>query len=468
MPLAREPTPPPAPPPAPAPPPVVKLGFKEWQARRKLEKAKEVEEAQERERDKLQQLELERERERERERGREKEKDDAQGEDKENKVVPKPEDGLARILDGIRRSAVGDKPPPDAPVRDDVEMADAPPVPRAPSPPPSTVVSVEAPKAKGTPLTFPAFAATGPEHLSPLSVSSSLHSRTPSPRLVNGLTREPSPLVVDGQGSPAMPNGIFKFTGSPFLNSSASSEPRRALPSLLRDPPPPFPDVDRRLSKPFTTAATASPPPLASNGAVKRFPNIPSLLHRSLPPESSPLSFSSHARVPSQEEGEILSPTLTAPLPLASRFTAGPQSTPRTSFASSSGPRRPSPFGSSFGPSRTSSFASGSGFSSSSGPPRAAPFTPSPVPPHASPFASSSVPPTQPRSHQANLMQRLPPSAPKALREAQASTAATAGPSGGAGRGGRFNGLVPQTMPANLLEPLPRTNRRGGNGRKRR
>ncbi|KAJ7019974.1 hypothetical protein C8F04DRAFT_314532 [Mycena alexandri] len=227
--LARDPTPPPAPPPAPAPPPVVKVAFKEWQARRKLERAKE-EEAQEREREREKQQQQELEREREREREKEKEKEDAQGEDKENKVVAKPEDGLTRILDGIRRSAVGDKAPPDDPVRDDVVMADAAPVPRVPSPPPSAVVSVEAPtpKAKGTPLTLPAFVATGPEHLSPLSVSSSLHSRTPSPRLVNGLKREPSPLVVNEQVSPPIPNGVFKYT--PLEPFPHSFPPPRAIP----------------------------------------------------------------------------------------------------------------------------------------------------------------------------------------------------------------------------------------------
>ncbi|KAJ7818406.1 hypothetical protein B0H14DRAFT_2601286 [Mycena olivaceomarginata] len=86
------------PPPAPAPaPPVFKVLFKESQAGRKLERAKEVEVAQEREKErqeheKERQRELERERERERERKRKHEKDAAQGED----VSAKTEDGLTR------------------------------------------------------------------------------------------------------------------------------------------------------------------------------------------------------------------------------------------------------------------------------------------------------------------------------------------------------------------------------------
>jgi hypothetical protein len=121
--LAPEPSPPPAA--VPVQPPVVKVAFKEWQARRKLERAKEEEVAQERER------ERQKEQERERERKREQREKDAQGEDKENEVVPpKPEDGLSRILDGIRRSAVSDKPPPVEPAHN-VNMADAVPLPEA-------------------------------------------------------------------------------------------------------------------------------------------------------------------------------------------------------------------------------------------------------------------------------------------------------------------------------------------------
>ncbi|KAJ7354586.1 hypothetical protein DFH08DRAFT_855334 [Mycena albidolilacea] len=71
---------------APAPPSVVKLAFKEWQARRKLEHAKVVEVTAQREREK------QREQEREQEREREK---DAQGEDKQDTVSSvKPEDAL--------------------------------------------------------------------------------------------------------------------------------------------------------------------------------------------------------------------------------------------------------------------------------------------------------------------------------------------------------------------------------------
>ncbi|KAJ6611609.1 hypothetical protein B0H10DRAFT_353328 [Mycena sp. CBHHK59/15] len=100
QPLAREPSPPPTA--LLVQPPVVKVAFKEWQAWRKLERAKEEEFGQEREC----------ERQKEQEREREQREKDAQGENGGNEVVPpKPEDGLSRILDGIRRSAVSDKPP---------------------------------------------------------------------------------------------------------------------------------------------------------------------------------------------------------------------------------------------------------------------------------------------------------------------------------------------------------------------
>ncbi|KAJ7125895.1 hypothetical protein C8R44DRAFT_874311 [Mycena epipterygia] len=90
-----------------------------------------------------------------------------------------------------------------------------------------------------------------------------------------------------------------------------------------------------------------------------------------------------------------------------------------------------------------------------------------------SPSSTRSVPPTQPRFYQTQL-HRAPPSAPKALQEAQnpssggPSTCAAGAACGG--RGGRFNGLVPQTMPAESLKPPvhERTNRRGGHLRKHR
>ncbi|KAJ6613898.1 hypothetical protein B0H10DRAFT_2047093 [Mycena sp. CBHHK59/15] len=80
-----------------APSVLAEVSLKEWQARGKLESAKE---------------EVVQERERERKRQREGEKDAARGEVKENERVPvEAEDGLSRILDGIRRSAVSDQPP---------------------------------------------------------------------------------------------------------------------------------------------------------------------------------------------------------------------------------------------------------------------------------------------------------------------------------------------------------------------
>ncbi|KAJ7804634.1 hypothetical protein B0H14DRAFT_3486023 [Mycena olivaceomarginata] len=182
--LAREPSPGPAV--VPAPPPVPKVSFKEWQARRKLERAKEAEVAQERER------------EREREWEREHEKDAAQGEDKENEVVPaKAEDGLTRILDGIRRSA-------------DVEMADAVPLAVAPAVAPFVTLGELQLKAKMVPLSMTAFIATGNEHLlPPLAMSSVVESRTPSPSLSNEIKREASlndvasPVVLAPKSPPS-------------------------------------------------------------------------------------------------------------------------------------------------------------------------------------------------------------------------------------------------------------------------
>ncbi|KAJ7850809.1 hypothetical protein B0H14DRAFT_2581802 [Mycena olivaceomarginata] len=98
-----------------------------------------------------------------------------------------------------------------------------------------------------------------------------------------------------------------------------------------------------------------------------------------------PAPFKFHARVTSQEEGKILSNSSPPPTPQwHARF--GSQPTPRTS-----------------------------------------------------PFPTSSGPPTQPRSHQ---LQRMPPSAPKALHEAQNANA-IADSSSGSARGGApcFNGM---------------------------
>ncbi|KAJ7112091.1 hypothetical protein C8R44DRAFT_250109 [Mycena epipterygia] len=191
-PLTREPSPPAAA--APAPPPVVKVALKEWQARKRLERAaKEAEEAAERTK-RIKEKEREQERDRERER-----ENDAQGEDKENEVVPaKAEDGLTRILDGIRRSAVSDKPPSLEHI-EDVEMADVVPLADA-SAIAATVPYDDVPlTAKRMPLSMVAFVVTGQEHLF-LTVSSIVESRTPSPELTNGVKREPSPLTVNGNG----------------------------------------------------------------------------------------------------------------------------------------------------------------------------------------------------------------------------------------------------------------------------
>ncbi|KAJ7683196.1 hypothetical protein B0H17DRAFT_1205260 [Mycena rosella] len=129
-----------------------------------------------------------------------------QGEDKENEVVPaKAEDGLTRILDGIRRSAVSDKPPvAELPVPRDVEMADAVPLAVAPAVAPIVTLYELQPNAKVFPLSMTAFVATGNEHISPLAVSSVAESRTPSLRLANGIKREASPLTVNDMTSPAV------------------------------------------------------------------------------------------------------------------------------------------------------------------------------------------------------------------------------------------------------------------------
>lgn len=85
-------------------------------------------------------------------------------------VTAKAEDGLTRILDDIRHSAVSDKPPvAELSVPQDVEMANA--VPLAVAPPVVPIVTLDElqPKAKVVPLSMTAFVATGNEHLSPLA-----------------------------------------------------------------------------------------------------------------------------------------------------------------------------------------------------------------------------------------------------------------------------------------------------------
>ncbi|KAJ7303430.1 hypothetical protein DFH08DRAFT_904057, partial [Mycena albidolilacea] len=186
-PLAHGPSPAPAAA-APASAPPAKVSFKEWQARRKLERAT-VEEQEERDREMQRGQEMKREKEQ-----REREKD---GVDKENDAVPsKGEDGLTRILDGIRRSAVGDKPPSVEAVQQDVEMPDAGPVEIAPAP-----LDGLQPKEKGPLPSMTAF--------------------TPSPHLTNGIKREVSPLAatvplpcVPRSGSQPTPARMSPFTAS--------------------------------------------------------------------------------------------------------------------------------------------------------------------------------------------------------------------------------------------------------------
>ncbi|KAJ6565281.1 hypothetical protein DFH09DRAFT_471241 [Mycena vulgaris] len=274
--LAREPSPPPVI--APAPPPVAKVSFKEWQARRKLERAKEEEVAQERER------ERQREQERERERQREREKGAAQGEDKENEVVPvKAEDGLSRILDGIRRSAVSDKPPPvELPVQQDVEMADAPPLVVAPAAAPAPALD-DLSKIKVSPPSMTAFVATGNE----LAVSSVVESRTPSPRLTNGIKREASPLAAGGLASPTVPS------------------PKSPLPDV--SPPPPLQSV---LHSP--EAARYPSPPFTSNGVQRPAPPFAKPFH--VPYQTSAPTLTSQRPTHGMSKGGSVGPAISPPL----------------------------------------------------------------------------------------------------------------------------------------------------------
>ncbi|KAJ7449324.1 hypothetical protein B0H11DRAFT_2078949 [Mycena galericulata] len=409
-PLARDPSPPRVG--APAPLPVAKLSFKEWQARRKLERAKEGEVAQERER------EEQREQERERERRREREKKVAQGEDKENEVVPVKEDGLGRILDGIRRSTVSRKTPHvELPARQDIEMVDALPLVVAPgaTPAQSPVADFQS-KLKATPLGMTAFVATGNDRLSPLAVSSVLDSRTLPRRLANGIKRETLPFASQTVPAPrlplidvAPPSALPQSAQAPEYPSPSftSNVVRRPAPSLAK----PFHVSYQSSSATLTSQRSihelskpglGSPPRSRSlsptsaakqrhiNGRPPR-PRRPRLTPSPPPRLPSTAPFKFHARAASQEEGEILPNSSPPPTPQwPARF--GSQPTPRTS-----------------------------------------------------PFTTSSGPPTQLRSHQ---LQRMLPSAPKALRQAQNANAIASSSSGSA-RGGapRFNGMGPQTMP---------------------
>ncbi|KAJ7492967.1 hypothetical protein B0H11DRAFT_975603 [Mycena galericulata] len=393
----------------------VALTMKEWTARkrkqREAEKALEDERAQrEAEERAVREQELEKEREK-----------DAQGEDKENAVGHKP-DRLTRYLDdlgSVARAVVDKSSQRELPAQGDVEMADAAPllpVQEAPSEEPEVVVEKFPPKPKGTPLTMTSFVSTGGHgRLSPLTVSSVVDSRTPSPGLANGgsnVKREPSPLVmngivppaVNGMPSPAMPNGVSK----PATLSSVDASPPPPAVSPIPKPVLQSPKAPRYLSPTFTSngvqksapaafakalpvPSQSSSPSFTSNG-IHRLPAASPKPPAFSPPPSSP-SFRLHARAPSQEEGEILPSS--SPPPPRSMFVFGAQA-PRTS-----------------------------------------------------PFSAPSAPPTQPRSHQ-QQHGRMPPSAPKALREAQNPLVGGAS-AGGRVRGGgsHFGGLGPSNFPNN-------------------
>ncbi|KAJ7079903.1 hypothetical protein C8R44DRAFT_895581 [Mycena epipterygia] len=414
------------------PPARLKTSLKEWNARKKREreeKALEDERAKERE-------EAE---EREREREREK---DTQGEDKENEGMPvKAEDALSRVLDVIRRDAVSnDKPAPREPpvrsfVQEDVQMSDAPPPPLdAPPPKPRMAFDERPAKARTVPLTMTAFVPTGGhERLSPLTVSSVADSRTPSPGLVNcasKVKREASPLVINARSLPPALNGVSK----PLASSSLKASQTFPSPLATSKTTPPLANSQMLYSP---KAPRFPSPSFSNNGVYKRDPPP----HKPLPvPPQSPSTFSTNG-IP-----------MSAPSPKPPPF-----SSPKPPPLSSSSPSRPAFTLHTRVPSQEE------GEIPSSPPAARPPFV---FGARTSPFSTPSAPPTQPRSYQTQL-HRAPPSAPKALREAQTSNGSgastSAGGGAGRGRGGRFNGLVPQTMPAELLDPpaRERANRRG-------
>ncbi|KAJ7304781.1 hypothetical protein DFH08DRAFT_903041 [Mycena albidolilacea] len=472
-PLVRDPSPAPAAA-APAPAPPAKVSFKEWQARRKLERAK-VEEQEERDREMQRGQEMEREKEQ-----REREKD---GADKENDAVPsKAEDGLTRILDGIRRSAVGDKPPSVEVVQQDVEMPDAVPVEIAPAP-----LDGLQPKEKARLLSMTAFVAGENAHLlSPLAVPSTVESRTPSPRLTNGIKREVSPLATTVSApSPPPPTAPAPPPPPSVLHSPQAV--RLPSPSFMSAPPPPLfasPSPQRRRSPPPPSPprkflSSPPPPPPLESPRVRRSPS-PLSPPRSVLPSPPPPSVLQSPKAPHYPSSFFTSngvprPTafLSKPLP-SSNFTTSRLPQPRSRGPPSPLPQpRPSPV--QFR-ARAPSQEEGEILPNSSPPPtpmRVPRFGSQPTPARMSPFAASSSPfatpngpPTQPRSHQ---LGRMPPSAPKALREAQNPNAmALGGGSGGPARGAqRFNGMGPQTIPSTVLEPQPR-GRRGGRWGKQR
>jgi hypothetical protein len=215
----------------PAPPPVFKVSFKEWQARRKLERAKEVEVAQECEKERQRGLEREQEREWERE------KDAATARTRRTRSSPR---RLRKAsLASAAVSAVGDKPPVmELPVPQDVEMANA--VPLAVAPAVASIVPLDElqPKVK----------VTGNEHLSPLAVPSVVESRAPSPRLASGIRREASSLAVNDVASPA----VLAPKSPPSDVLAPPSPPRPTLhspPQSVRHSP----TVSRCLSLSFTS-----------------------------------------------------------------------------------------------------------------------------------------------------------------------------------------------------------------------
>ncbi|KAJ6553348.1 hypothetical protein B0H19DRAFT_160431 [Mycena capillaripes] len=163
----------------------------------------------------------------------------AQSEDKENAVAPvKPEEGLTRILDDIRSSAVSDKPTAvDLPVREDIEMHDAVPLVVAPAVTPgvATIPALDEPKGKSSPLSV-TFVATGNECLSPLAVSSVVESCQSSLMEPNA-RRPPLPLPLSLLRSSLCP--IPRAPPSSLLPQSHTPCCIHPRPSGIHPPPSP-------------------------------------------------------------------------------------------------------------------------------------------------------------------------------------------------------------------------------------
>ncbi|KAF8162336.1 hypothetical protein K438DRAFT_1985260 [Mycena galopus ATCC 62051] len=293
----------------------------------------------------------------------------------------------------------------------DVEMPDV--VPLVVVEPPTSPLDEVQPQEMTAPLSLTAFVATMNQHsLSPLAVPSVVHHEPtlppPSPPPAVGAP----PAATVPSPSPPSPAPLPPSLSPPLRPAVGSlfSEGAAVPLSFVHNngvsrPSPSF-------TKPFPQVSPLFPQASPSFG-MNRYRSPPRA--RGSPPSPparnpSPAQFRFLAPAPSQEEGEIL-PNSSPPHSVGWRGRFGPQPTPRTS-----------------------------------------------------PFDTPTAPPTQPRSHQ---LQRMPPSAPKALREAQNANAiglGIASGSGGSARGGalRFNGMGPQTMPSNILEPMPRSGRRGG------